>query len=219
MFRGVCDSLTALTFTPRLSRLATETPHAGNSFIEELFRKIPKSPASVGPEITGPPLRKLSTRQNFVTGATLSPAPVSFSANGRAGLKPNYLSEEEASTAGVALDPVSGDTRTFSVNRYAFVDRATADRLAEMLGGTVETRQVGENGGPFRGPVQYVIRIGEYAGDAALIARRYETLPQWIAELSTRMEIASENGETPPSWNDALAQLNSGQEVLGVRLA
>lgn len=220
MFRGVSGPVSALTL-PSASRQAKaeEAEPADNSFTEQLFLQLQRRFQRVGIEGERHALAAHSTRQNSVTGAKLSTAPVSFSANAKANLEPNYLSEEEAKTGGIALDPVSGETRTFSVNRYAFVDRATAERLAEMLGGTLETRQVGENGGPFRGPVQYVIRVGKYAGDAAAISRRYESFPHWMAELSTRMAIARANGERTPTWNKALAQLNSGQAVFGVRLA
>ena len=220
MFRGVSGTVSALTL-PSASRQAkaAEAPPTDNSFTGQLFLQLQRRFQRVGVEGERHALAAHSTRQNSVTGAKLSTAPVSFSANAKANLKPNYLSEEEAKTGGIALDPVSGETRTFSVNRYAFVDRATAERLAEMLGGTLETRQVGENGGPFRGPVQYVIRVGKYAGDAAAISRRYESFPHWMAELTTRMAIARANGERTPTWNKALAQLNRGQAVVGVRLA
>jgi hypothetical protein len=231
MFRGVSDSPSALTFLPRtLKGSAADAPRTDNSFTEQLFLELKQSLQRVGAEsgklalpAHAPSSPSSSSqqedRQNLADRAGVSTAPVSFTANGRIDLKPNYLSAEEARTGGLALDPVSGETRTFSVNRYAFVDRPTAERLAVMLGGTVQTRQVGENGGPFRGPVQYLIRVGKYAGDAAAISRRYENLPQWMAELTTRMAIARANGEKPPSWNKALAQLNRGQAVLGVRLA
>ena len=161
-------------------------------------------------------------RQNIVTAET-SARSVSFEAVTctsceTADINPVFMTAEEAATAGTAVDAGTGATGTYSVNAESYVNEATAQELAEMLGGTVVTRQVGEAGGFFSGPVQYHIQVGDYLGDAAEIAKTYASNPQWLAELSIRTEIAQANGETAPSYADAVTALNNGESVLGITM-
>ncbi len=160
--------------------------------------------------------------QNIVTAKTsarsVSLEAVTCTNCGTADIDPVFMTGEQAAIAGTAVDADTGATKTYSVNAESYVDEATAQELAEMLGGMVVTRRVGEAGGVFSGPVQYHIQVGDYLGDAAEIAKTYGSNPQWLAELRIRTEIAQANGETAPSFADAVTALNNGESVLGITL-
>ncbi len=234
MISSVSDVLTVqLSSDDSTSGTAAETESTEESFNNQLVEALREEIEDMGALTSTTVTVKTSEAsdsgsaegdegQNFVTAET-SARSVSFEEVTctnceTADVDPVFLTGEEAATAGTAVDAGTGAIETYSVNAESYVDEATAQELAEMLGGTVVTRQVGEAGGVFSGPVQYHIQVGDSLGDAAEIAKTYESNPQWLAELRIRTEIAQANGETAPSFADAATALNNGESVLGITM-